>query len=127
MGETKLEKQKKKLVDAGLMTPEDNLIDFLQASYVERLIGKMGKWKQGWAYFTEEKLIVFTGILDDNIIIPYKNIRALGKCSQSLLPIGITITHEDAEKGKVITDRISMMKRDKWLELLSSKSGVAVS
>ncbi len=91
MGETKLEKQKKKLVDAGLMTAEDNLIDFLQASYVERLIGKMGK------------------------------------CSQSLLPIGITITHENAEKGKVITDRISMMKRDKWLELLSSKSGVTVS
>ena len=58
MKETKLEKQKKNLVELGVMEETDNLIDFLQASYVERLIGKWGQWKKGWAYFTEERLIV---------------------------------------------------------------------
>lgn len=47
MNDAKLEKQKAKLVEAKLMDEQDTLIDFLQASYVERLIGKMGKWKQG--------------------------------------------------------------------------------
>ena len=58
----KLEKQQKKLVEAGIMAPSDTLIDYLQASYVERLPGKMGGWKQGWVYFTEEKLIIMTGL-----------------------------------------------------------------
>lgn len=124
MGDAKLEKQKKNLVEAGLMTPEENLIDFLQANYVEQIIGKFGEWKKGWAYFTEEKLIVVTGLLDGNIIIPYKNIRELEKCSQGLFPIGITITHEDMETGKTSKNKISLMKRDKWLEFLANKSGI---
>ena len=127
MSETKIEKQKQKLVELGIMEPEDTLVEFFQASYVERLIGKMGKWKQGWAYFTEERLIVITGLLEENMVIPYRTIRELGKCSQSLLPIGISITHENPETGKTVTDRVSMMKRDKWLEFLAQKSGVAVS
>ena len=52
MNEARLEKQKAKLVELGVMQQEDTLIDFLQANYVEQLIGKFGQWKQGWAYFT---------------------------------------------------------------------------
>lgn len=63
MNEAKLEKQKQNLVELGVMDPSDTLVDYLQASYVERLVGKMGAWKQGWAYFTEERLIVLTGLL----------------------------------------------------------------
>ena len=48
MGASKLEKQKQKLIELGVMEQEDTLVDFLQASYVERLVGKLGKWKQGW-------------------------------------------------------------------------------
>ena len=101
-------------------------MDFLQASYVERLVGNFGNWKQGWAYFTERRLIVFTGLLEDDIVIPYENIRELKKCTQFFLPIGISITYEHRENGKTVTDRISMMKRDKWLKFLSEKSGAAV-
>ena len=75
MNDAKLEKQKAKLVEAKLMDEQDTLIDFLQASYVERLIGKMGKWKQGWAYFTEERLIIVTGLLNADIVIPYKILK----------------------------------------------------
>lgn len=127
MGNAILKKQEETLVKAGLMTQEDKLIDFLQASYMERLVGKLGQWKQGWVYFTEERLIVTAGFAGDIIVIPYKSIRELGKCSQGLFPMGIKITHEDAESGKTITDKISVMKRNKWLELLSNKSGVSIS
>ena len=124
MNDAKLEKQKAKLVEAKLMDEQDTLIDFLQASYVERLIGKMGKWKQGWAYFTEERLIIVTGLLNADIVIPYKNIKELEKCSQGFMPIGISITHEDMETGKITTDKISMMKRDKWMSVITEKAGL---
>lgn len=127
MKESKIEKQQEKLLELDVMEKGDTLIDFFQASYVQRLIGKFGSWKQGWAYFTERRLIVFTGLLDDNLIIPYDRIQGLGKCTQSLLPIGIEITYEHLETGKTVSDKISMMKRDKWLKFLSEKAGISVS
>ena len=121
MKETKLDKQKKNLVKLGVMEESDTLIDFLQANYIERLIGKLGQWKKGWAYFTEERLIVTTGLLEENIVIPYKNIQKLEKCSQTFMPIGIAITYENKESGESITDKISMMKRDKWMAFMEER------
>ena len=43
------------------------------------------------------------------------------------MPIGITITHEDPETGNMTTDRISLMKRDKWLNFMAEKAGVEVA
>lgn len=126
MNEAKKEKCRKNLVEAGLMEETDTLIDLVQANYLEPLIGKMGQWKQGWTYFTGEKMIITYGLLGGNVIIPYKNIRRLGKCSQSMLPIGITITHEK-EGGGTVTDRISLMKRQKWMDLLAEKAGISLS
>lgn len=120
MKETKLEKQKKNLVKGGLMDESDTLVDFLQASYLERLIGKWGQWKKGWAYFTEERLIVTTGLLEENLVIPYRNIQSMEKCSQGIIPIGIAITYENL-KGEVVTDKISMMKREHWISFMAER------
>ena len=95
MNDAKLEKQKAKLVEAKLMDEQDTLIDFLQA-----------------------------GLLNADIVIPYKNIKELEKCSQGFMPIGISITHEDMETGKITTDKISMMKRDKWMSFITEKAGL---
>ena len=121
MTEAKLEKQKKKLVELGVMQQEDTLIHFAQANYVEQLIGKFGQWKQGWAYFTQQRLIIITGLLEDNIVIPYASIRNLEKSNQGLFPIGITITYENTD-GKPATAKMSLMKRNKWIEFLQEKS-----
>lgn len=120
MKETKLEKQKKNLVKGGLMDESDTLVDFLQASYLERLIGKWGQWKKGWAYFTEERLIVTTGLLEENLVIPYRNIQSMEKCSQGIIPIGIAITYENL-KGEVVTDKLSMMKREHWMSFMAER------
>ena len=120
MKETKLEKQKKNLVKGGLMDESDTLVDFLQASYLERLIGKWGQWKKGWAYFSEERLIVTTGLLEENLVIPYRNIQSMEKCSQGIIPIGIAITYENL-KGEVVTDKISMMKREHWMSFMAER------
>lgn len=121
MTEAKLEKQKNKLVELGVMQQEDTLINFLQANYVEQLIGKFGQWKQGWAYFTQQRLIIITGLMDDNIVIPYESIRNLEKSNQGLFPMGINITYEN-ESGTSVTAKISISKRNKWIEFLQEKS-----
>lgn len=120
MKETKLEKQKQNLVKIGVMEESDTLIDFFQAGYMERLIGRWGRWEKGWAYFTEERLIVITGLLEENIVIPYQNIRALEKCSQGIAPIGIAITYENRE-GKTVTDKLSLMNREQWMSFMAER------
>ncbi len=62
-----------------------------------------------------------TGLLEENIVIPYKNIQKLEKCSQTFMPIGIAITYENKESGEIITDKISMMKRDKWMAFMEER------
>lgn len=127
MNTSKLEKQQNKLMESGVMDPTDRLVDFREASYKDRLIGRaLGKWKKGWVYFTEQKLIVTTGFIG-HFVIPYKNIRELSKCSQFFIPIGITITHEDEESGKVRTDIISLTKRDHWIDFMAQKAGISIS
>ena len=121
MTEAKLEKQKKNLVELGVMQQDDTLINYLQANYVEQLIGKFGQWRQGWAYFTQQRLIIITGLLEDNIVIPYESIRNLEKSNQGFFPMGITITYEN-ESGKSVTTKISISKRNKWIEFLQEKS-----
>lgn len=124
--ESKLEKQKKNLVKLGLMEETDSLVDFFQAGYVEHLVGKFGKWQQGWAYFTEERLVVITGMLEENIVIPYGTIKALEKGAQGAAQIAITITYEKPESGELVSDKVSMMKRDQWMAFMAEKAQIAL-
>lgn len=127
MNNKQKEKQTKNLIEAGLMEQSDSLVDFLQANYLQKLVGKMGTWKQGWLYFTEERIICPTGVLDENIVIPYKHIQQIEKCSQGLFPMGIAVTYKHLETGEVTTDKFSVSKRQKWIDFISEKSGVACS
>jgi len=125
MNEKQKEKQKQNLVKIGLMEENDTLVDFLQANYRQRLLGKWGQWKPGWIYFTEERLIYPTGLLDDNIVIPYTSIVKIEKCSQGFIPMGIVVTYTKPETGEQAEERFSIAKRDKWIEFLSEKAGLA--
>lgn len=125
MNSGKYQKQKDKLVKNKFMDENDNLLDYTQGNTRERLIGKWGQWKQGWIYFTEQKIICFYGIAG-SLEIPYSSITAIGKCTQMLLPLGIKITYTN-ERGKVVEDRISVQKRNQRMNFISERSGVEVS
>ena len=75
--------------------------------------------------FYREKNHLLWGIAG-HLEIPYNSISAIGKCSQMLLPFGITITHTD-ENGKVVEDKISVQKREERIKIISERSGVKVS
>ncbi len=125
MNSGKYQKQKDKLVKNKFMDENDNLLDYTQGNTRERLVGKWGQWKQGWIYFTEQKIICFYGIAG-SLEIPYSSITAIGKCTQMFLPLGIKITYTN-ERGKVVEDRISVQKRNQRMNLISERSGVEVS
>lgn len=125
MNDKKKEKLKSNLVQLGLMEQDDTIIECLQANYRQKLLGNYGKWKQGWIYFTERKIVYPTGILDDNIVIPYDSIRCIEKCSQGFIPMGIAVTYDNPEKGSQVEERFSISKRDKWIAFLSEKAGLS--
>lgn len=93
---------------------------------MERLVGKFGKWEQGWAYFTEERLIVIMIIFCGNIIIPYRIIHAPEKGTQRADQMTITITYENRNSGKTISDGVSMMKRDYWMAFMAEKAHISL-
>lgn len=125
MNEAKLQEQKNKLVKNKYMEESDHLLDYAQGNTWKRLLGPWGRWRPGWIYFTEKKIICFWGFAG-SLVIPYDTVSELGTCSQMFLPFGITITHTDKD-GKVVKDKISVQKRNERLKLISEKSGVAVS
>ncbi|MBP3487495.1 MAG: hypothetical protein J6K53_03770 [Roseburia sp.] len=124
MNDKKKEKLKSNLVELGLMEQEDTIIECLQANYRRKLLGNTGEWKQGWIYFTEKKIVYPTGLLDENIVIPYESIRRIEKCSQGFIPMGIAVTYDDPKTGSETEDRFSISKRDKWIAFLSEKAGL---
>lgn len=127
MNEPKKQKTKKKLIEGGYMTEEDNIVDGFQITYHEKLVGNMGKWQQGWwLYFTEEKMIALRVIA--NIVIPYKNIRAVSKCRYIFfLPIAIAVTYENPENGEEVTEKFYMMGGKKWMQFIADKAGISIS
>ncbi|SHK67541.1 hypothetical protein SAMN02745136_03050 [Anaerocolumna jejuensis DSM 15929] len=126
MNDKKKEKLKNNLVKAGLMEQEDTIIECLQANYRQRLIGIMGQWKQGWIYFTETRVVYPTGLLDNDIVIPYKSIHKIEKCTQGIFPMGISLTYEEPKTENQITDKFSMTKRGKWMDFLADKAGISL-
>lgn len=125
MNNAKLQSQKDVLVKKQLMDESDNLLDYMQGSTLDKRLGIWGRWRSGWIYFTEQKIICFWGVMG-YLEIPYNSISALSKSTQMFLPFGITITHTD-KNGKMVEDRISVQKRNEKINLISEKSGVQVS
>lgn len=124
MKDAKKEKLKKKLVDLEMMEQDDTIIDALQANCRQKMIGKIESWCKGWIYFTEKRIVYSGGLVDDNFLIPYENIRGIKKCMQGIFPLGIAVTYENPENDGPVTTRFSMLGRGKWMTFLEEKSGL---
>ena len=123
----KKENLKESLKKSGAIAPADTMIDAAYANYIQFGIGGvlLQRPKPGFACFTEEKFI-WTGAGDD-IIIPYSQIRELGKCLIMLMPMGIKITYQSESNGKLVKKKFSIWSRQKWLALIEEKSKVTFS
>lgn len=125
MNEKKNQKQKKNLITMGLIDERDNVVDFFNVTYAQRTISnRLRTWEKGWIYFTEEKIICLTGLLNDNIIIPYHRIQTMETFSYLLMPLGLDIKHISADGQQVLFDSFLIWKRRQWVDFLEKKSGI---
>lgn len=124
MTQEKMNKYKQNLVESGYMGDHETMLDVIQTNLLNKeFMGK--RWKQGWGYYTDEQLIVITsGLSSVEVCIPYKNIKNMKKCNQFFLPLGINISYMDPKNEEIIAVTISTSKRQKYLDILESKSGV---
>ena len=111
--------------DRGLLSPDEKLYGSITINYTEKLVGRIETWKQGGvAIFTDRQVILTKGFSCEYIHIPYSCIKELGKCNQGFFPIGMVITYENRESGEIVTEKISLGKRKKWLQIISEKTGL---
>ncbi len=127
MNSNQLDKRKKDLVSAGYMQETETLIDAIQTSYFDALFLGMGQWKQGFGYYTDEQLIIVVGMGFTVVSVKYANIKQIRKCTQFFLPMGIEITYLDEKTNKSKVVKYSTTKREQFIQLLASKSGVTCS
>lgn len=113
------------LKKSGAMAQSDKLIDAAYANYISFGIGGflLQRPQPGFACFTEEKFI-WTGAGDD-IVIPYGQIRELGKGMVMLMPLGMKIAYQSEPGGKIVKKKFSITKRKTWLALLAEKAKVS--
>lgn len=125
MNKQKLEKQRQNLVDRGVLSPDETLYGSTSINYTEKLVGRIETWQQGGvAIFTNQQLILSKGFSCEYIHIPYNCIKKLGKCNQGFFPIGMVISYENRENGEIVTEKISLGKRKKWLQIITEKTGL---
>ena len=99
-------------------------------SFEEHTLGdywRLNSQTRGNFFFAQDKMIFISGWGIERIVISYNNIKAMKKCLVGpFLPTGIKVTALD-ESGKEKKYKFSVMKRNKWIEYLSAKSGVVCS
>ena len=81
---------------------------------------------RGYYYYTSKKLIFIGGALaSTKWIAPYENIKSIKKCNVALfMPTGIKLEVFDEEKGKLKKYKMSVLKRDKWVEYIKNKANL---
>ncbi len=120
-----IEKHKSNFVSAKIMNETDNIIAEATATYADEILF-FNMWQRGWSFYTEEKVIVTAGLLTC-VDVPYTTITKIEKCTQFFLPLGIKLYYTEESTGKTRTLKYSTQKRDKYIEMIESKSQVKCS
>ncbi len=119
--ESKKAEWEKTLKELNLMNEEDCIEEHTAGDYWH-----FGTQTRGNYFFTKEKFIFVSGFGVNNFSMKYTDIKEIKKSMVSLfMPTGITVTADNPEDGKTVKYKCSVMKRQKWIELLSDRSGVS--
>lgn len=108
-----------------MLSLDEKLFGSVTINYTEKLVGRIESWKQGGvAIFTDRQVILSKGFSGKYIPIPYNCVKELRKCNQGFFPMGMALTCENRESGETVTEKISLMKRKKWMQIISERAGL---
>lgn len=111
----------KTLKELKLMEEDDFIEEHTAGDYWH-----FGTQTRGNYFFTKEKFIFVGGFGINNFSMKYTDIKEIKKSMINFfIPTGITVTADNQKDGKTVKYKCSVMKRQNWMDLLSSKSGVS--
>ena len=109
--------KKNKLID------EDDSVETIEkGDYWEKFLF-FNMQTRGFYYFTKKAIVFIGGTLGNTQFVTYyKNIKEINKCNVALfIPTGIKITVFNEKKKKYKKYKLSLLKRDKWIEFIEQK------
>ena len=132
MIDSKKKSEQEKMVQAGLITADDALVDGVRVNLID---GPLGMFvAQGWwAYFTNEKLVLFMGAAlgyggfsKKGKAIPYNKIKEIKKCPYMIILSGAAIEYENPETGALETEKVYFGPGGgKWTSFIAEKAGIS--
>lgn len=82
--------------------------------------------RKGICFFTNKRFVFVSSFGTYSFSVAYKDIKYIGKCKAGIFPIGMYVVAKSEKKARIEKYRVLVIRRDKWLRLLSEKSGVAI-
>lgn len=110
------------LREASLMDEDDSLLNLFRGDYYETFL-VLRLQTRGYYYITKKSIIFIGGLASSVIkVIPYQNIKFMKKYRLFfMLPFGIKIVSYDEKKGKDVTHRLSVNRRNDWYNFIEGK------
>lgn len=111
------------LIDGKVMQPGDHIQEYIQGDYWEKFLCFYSQIR-GYYYFTNESVIFVGGLAGSTFWgVKYKNIKEMKKCNVAFfIPTGISITGYDEIKGKDVKYKLSVMKRQNWIDYIAQRA-----
>lgn len=118
----KVDEIEKNLKEGKLIDEDDSIIEVEKGDYWEKFIF-FNMQTRGYYYFTKKSIIFIGGALGNTqFVVNYKNIKEIKKCNVAFfIPTAIKITVYDEKKNKNKKYKLSLLKRDKWINFIEEQ------
>ena len=122
LSKEKIEEIEKNLKEGKLIDDDDSVEIVEKGDYWEKFIF-FNMQTRGFYYFTKKAIVFIGGALGNTqFVVKYENIKEIKKSNVSLfIPTAITITAFNKKKNKNKKYKLSLLKRDRWIEFIKQK------
>lgn len=118
----KVDEIEKNLKEGKLIDEDDSIIEVEKGDYWEKFLF-FNMQTRGYYYFTKKSIIFIGGALGNTqFVVNYKNIKEIKKCNVAFfIPTAIKLTVYDEKKNKNKKYKLSLLKRDKWINFIEEQ------
>ena len=122
MNQEEMKEIEKNLKERKLIDNDDKLITTQKGDYWEKLLF-FNIQTRGFYYFTKKAIVFIGGAMGSTqFTVSYKNIQEIKKCNVAFfIPTGIKITVFNEKKNKNKKYKLSLLKRDKWINFIEEQ------
>lgn len=118
----KVDEIEKNLKEGKLIDEDDSIIEVEKGDYWEKFLF-FNMQTRGFYYFTKKAIVFIGGALGNTqFVVNYKNIKEIKKCNVAFfIPTAIKLTVYDEKKNKNKKYKLSLLKRDKWINFIEEQ------